>query len=116
MLHLNKLLLDRNLKDSCLPVISSEDPTSSDLSFVGLLNPGSGNKMGAVILGEASRSLSFNTRLLHIIYVCSNKDPRFKEGIKMGQILGDRFGRIQISFLDDMPAVPPALWAWWFKV
>ena len=82
MLHLIKLLLDGNLKDGCMPIINSKDSTSSDLSFVGLLNPGSGNKMGAVNVGKASRSLSFNTRLLHIIHVYSNKDPRFKECIK----------------------------------
>eukprot|EP00931_Biecheleriopsis_adriatica_P040742 TRINITY_DN23342_c0_g1_i1.p1 TRINITY_DN23342_c0_g1~~TRINITY_DN23342_c0_g1_i1.p1 ORF type:complete len:747 (+),score=165.08 TRINITY_DN23342_c0_g1_i1:114-2354(+) len=59
--------------ESCLPKVDPGDPKSPDVPFVGLLNPGSGNKMGAVFLAEAERQLVHSSRLFHIVHVYIDK-------------------------------------------
>eukprot|EP00928_Gymnodinium_smaydae_P025751 TRINITY_DN20419_c0_g1_i1.p1 TRINITY_DN20419_c0_g1~~TRINITY_DN20419_c0_g1_i1.p1 ORF type:complete len:728 (-),score=157.86 TRINITY_DN20419_c0_g1_i1:71-2254(-) len=54
------------LPGSFLPPVAPEDPASSDVPFVGLLNPSSGSKMGAVFLREARHFRVYESRLFDI--------------------------------------------------
>lgn len=52
-----------------LPPVTPCDPNSDDLPFVGLLNPRSGNRMGALILEEAARFPMYRPRMFDVVQV-----------------------------------------------
>jgi len=67
------------VSESCLPDVAPDDPMSDDVPFVGLLNPRSGSKMGAVFLREAQKRTAYTSRLFDIVHVASNHDSKGDE-------------------------------------
>lgn len=61
-------------RGGCLPSVAPDDPASGDAPFLGLLNPHSGNLMGATFMQEASQNPQFKHRLFDIISVATKAE------------------------------------------